>query len=76
MQAITAAANFLNGKYLSDCGLYIYARTLCDVHGRNLLVKLSKIFWSRGKKKDIKRLVWTHPKASVYGGIMADEAGL
>jgi tRNA(adenine34) deaminase len=29
MQALTAAANFLGGKYLSDCTLYVSAKPYC-----------------------------------------------
>lgn len=33
MLAITAAADRLGGKYLTDCTLYVYRGALCDVCG-------------------------------------------
>lgn len=37
MQAITAAANTLGGKYLADCTLYGHGRAVSDVCRRNRL---------------------------------------
>ena len=76
MQAITAAANFLNGKYLSDCSLYVTLEPCVMCMGAIYLSQLSKIiFGAEDKKRGYqKACLDPHPKASVYGGVMADEA--
>jgi tRNA(adenine34) deaminase len=38
MQALTAAANYMGGKYLPECTLYVTTGTLCNVRGGILLV--------------------------------------
>ena len=76
MQAITAAANFLNGKYLSDCSLYVTLEPCVMCMGAIYWSQLSKIiFGAEDKKRGYqKTFLGPHPKASVYGGVMADEA--
>jgi len=76
MQAITSAAYYLNGKYLSDCILYVTLEPCVMCMGAIYWSQLSKIVFGA---KDIKRgyqqaLLDPHPKANVYGGIMAGEA--
>lgn len=76
MQAITAAANYLNGKYLSDCSLYVTLEPCVMCMGAIYWSQLSKIVFAAD---DVKRgyqqaRLNPHPKATVYGGIMADEA--
>ena len=76
MQAITAAASYLGGKYLDECTLYVTLEpcTMCA----------GAIGWSQ-----LKRLVYgasdpkrgytifapnaLHPKTEVVSGVMADE---
>ena len=54
MQAITAAANFLNGKYLSDCSLYVTLEPCVMCMGAIYWSQLSKtIFGAKDKKKRI-----------------------
>ena len=76
MQAITAAANFLNGKYLNDCSLYVTLEPCVMCMGAIYWSQLSKIiFGAEDKKRGYqKACLDPHPKASVYGGVMADEA--
>ena len=76
MQAITSAANYLNGKYLSDCILYVTLEPCVMCMGAIYWSQLSKIVFGAN---DIKRgykqaYLDPHPKAMVYGGIMASEA--
>ena len=61
MQAITAAANFLNGKYLSDCSLYVTLEPCVMCMGAIYWSQLSKtIFGAKDKKRGYNRLVWAH----------------
>ena len=76
MQAITAAADFLNGKYLSDCSLYVTLEPCVMCMGAIYWSQLSKIvFGAEDKKRGYQQACLDpQPKASVFGGIMADEA--
>ena len=76
MQAITAAANFLNGKYLSDCSLYVTLEPCVMCMGAIYWSQLSKIiFGAEDKKRGYQQAQLTpHPRATVLEGIMADEA--
>lgn len=76
MQAITAAANQLGGKYLTNCTLYVTVEPCIMCAGA--------LGWSQVKRivygtRDDKRgfSVYApkalHPKAEVVGGILEDE---
>ena len=51
MQAITAAAHFLNGKYLSDCSLYVTLEPCVMCMGAIYWSQLSKIVFGAEDKK-------------------------
>ncbi len=76
MQAITAAANYLNGKYLSDCSLYVTLEPCVMCMGAIYWSQLSKIIFAANddKRGYQQARLNPHPKATVYGGVMADEA--
>ena len=76
MQVITAAAHFLNGKYLSDCTIYVTLEPCVMCMGAIYWSKLSRIvFAAHDNKRGYKKArVNPHPKATVQGGIMGDEA--
>ena len=76
MQAITAAANFLGGKYLKDCTLYVTLEPCQMCAGALYWSQISKIVFGasdthRGYEKLGTQL---HPKTTVVSGIMANEA--
>ncbi len=77
MQAITAASNFLGGKYLNECTLYVTLEPCQMCAGA--------LYWSQ-----IKRIVYgavderrgcaamgttLHPKTEMIGGILEKECG-
>ena len=76
MQAITSASHFLNGKYLSDCCLYVTLEPCVMCMGAIYWSQLRKIvFGAEDKKRGFQQAhLEAHPKATVYGGIMAEEA--
>ena len=76
MQAITAAAHFLNGKYLSDCTLYVTLDPCVMCMGAIYWSQLSRIvFAAHDSKRGYQQAhLNPHPKAIVHGGIMGDEA--
>lgn len=76
MQAITAAANFLGGKYLKDCTLYVTLEPCQMCAGALYWSQISKIVFGasdthRGYEKMGTQL---HPKTTVVRGVLADEA--
>ncbi|WP_339711441.1 nucleoside deaminase [uncultured Kriegella sp.] len=76
MQAITAAANFLGGKYLKDCTLYVTLEPCQMCGGALYWSQISKVVYAA---KDAQRgygVMGTklHPKTEVVGGILENEA--
>lgn len=76
MQAITAAANFLGGKYLKDCTLYVTLEPCQMCAGALYWSQISKIVYAA---KDAKRGCGAmgtklHPKTTISGGILEKEA--
>ncbi len=76
MQAITAAANFLGGKYLTGCTLYVTLEPCQMCAGALYWSQISKIvFGARDEHRGfIAMETKLHPKTTVVSGIMADEA--
>ncbi len=76
MQAITAAANFLGGKYLINCTLYVTLEPCQMCAGALYWSQISKIVYgARDNDRGCIALnTKLHPKTEIVGGIMADEA--
>ncbi|MDC6403993.1 MULTISPECIES: nucleoside deaminase [Maribacter] len=76
MQAITAAANFLGGKYLRDCTLYVTLEPCQMCGGALFWSQISKIVYAASDPKRGFRAMGTHlhPKTEVVGGILEYEA--
>ena len=77
MQAITSAANFLGGKYLQNCTLYVTLEPCQMCAGALYWSQISNIVYgARDEERGcIKLETKLHPKTKMVGGIMADEAG-
>ena len=78
MQAITAAANYLGGKYLNECTLYITLEPCIMCAGAIHWAQLKKIvFAAADPKRGYLRLNQNvlHPKTIVESGTMALECG-
>ena len=76
MQALTAAANFMGGKYLRDCTLYVTLEPCVMCAGACYWFQLSKIvFGAYDTKLGFGRLNQkiTHPKTLITGGIHENE---
>ncbi len=76
MQAITAAANFLGGKYLKECTLYVTLEPCQMCAGALYWSQISKIVYGA---KDMERgcgVMGTklHPKTKIEGGVLEKEA--
>ncbi|MFV8336310.1 nucleoside deaminase [Flavobacterium sp. RSP29] len=76
MQAITAAANFLGGKYLIGCTLYVTLEPCQMCAGALYWSQISKIVFGATDENRgfVKMGTQLHPKTTVISGIMANEA--
>ena len=77
MQAITAAANTLGGKYLQDCTLYVTVEPCMMCAGAIGWSQLSRIVYGAGDEKRGYSAFTNrhplHPKATITPGVLADE---
>jgi len=76
MQAITSAANFLGGKYLHNCTLYVTLEPCQMCAGGLYWSQISKIVYGASDaQRGFKTMGTTlHPKTKVIGGILENEA--
>lgn len=76
MQSITSAANFLGGKYLKDCTLYVTLEPCQMCAGALYWSQISKIvFGARDEQRGFLNMgTKLHPKTTVVSGVMANEA--
>ncbi|PCJ92804.1 MAG: tRNA-specific adenosine deaminase [Flavobacteriaceae bacterium] len=76
MQAITAAANFLGGKYLHNCTLYVTLEPCQMCAGALYWSQISKIIYGAKDHERGCRVLGTklHPKTKMIGGILEEEA--
>ena len=76
MQAITAAANYLGGKYLKDCTLYVTLEPCQMCAGALYWSQISKIVYGATDEQRgfVSMGTQLHPKTEVVSGILAQEA--
>ena len=76
MQSITAAANFLGGKYLKDCTLYVTLEPCQMCAGALYWSQISKIvFGARDEQRGfLTHGTKLHPKTQVKHGVLAQES--
>jgi len=81
MQAITAAANYLGGKYLNECTLYVTLEPCVMCAGAIHWAQFNKIVFAASDEKrgymrinsHNNQLGILHPKTTVESGVMAEE---
>lgn len=76
MQAITAAANYLGGKYLTDCTLYVTVEPCVMCAGAIAWAQMGKLVIGtadekRGYQKYAPQAL--HPKTVVVNNVLTDE---
>jgi len=73
--AITAASNFLGGKYLHDCTLYVTLEPCPMCLGALYWSQISKIVYSAKDKKNEFNGFQSkiHPKTTIEGGVLANQ---
>lgn len=76
MQAITAAANLLGGKYLTDCTLYVTVEPCVMCAGAIGWAQIRRVVYGASDdKRGYARLAPRafHPKCNVQSGILEEE---
>ena len=76
MQSITAADNYLCGKYLIGCTLYVTLEPCQMCAGALYWSQISKIVYGASDEHRgfVKMGTQLHPKTSVVSGVLANEA--
>ncbi|MEE1961787.1 nucleoside deaminase [Allomuricauda taeanensis] len=76
MQAITAASNFLGGKYLHGCTLYVTLEPCQMCAGALYWSQISKVVYGAADLERGFSVVGgnLHPKTEILGGVMENEA--
>ena len=76
MQAITAAANFLGGKYLQNCTLYVTLEPCQMCAGALYWSQIDRVVYGASDKQRgfIAMETKLHPKTKLEGGVLAEEA--
>ena len=78
MQAITAAANFIGGKYLVDCTLYVTVEMCPMCAGACYWAQVGEVVYGAPDPKRGYSLLsenLLHPKTKVTQGVLAEECG-
>lgn len=75
MQAFTAAADFLGGKYLKKCTLYVTLEPCQMCAGASYWTQIEKIVYGASEPKSGFRVLQTklHPKTKVVSGVLEEE---
>ncbi|WP_426062882.1 nucleoside deaminase [Flavobacterium sp. DSP2-3-1] len=78
MQSITAAANYLGGKYLMGCTLYVTLEPCQMCAGALYWSQISRVVYGATDENRgfVKMGTQLHPKTTVVSGIMANEASV
>lgn len=76
MQAFTAAANYLGGKYLKDCTLYVTVEPCVMCAGASYWTQISRIVYGardqkRGYSSFHDKII--HPKTEIVSGVLEEE---
>ena len=76
MQAITSASNYLGGKYLHNCTLYVTLEPCQMCAGALYWSQISRIVYGAEDKERGFQTMGTklHPKTKLEGGVLAKES--
>ena len=76
MQAFTSAADYLGGKYLNKCTLYVTLEPCVMCAGASFWTQIKKVvFGATDEKRGFSKLTEqiTHPKTEIEGGVLQEE---
>lgn len=79
MQAFTSAAEYLGGKYLRDCTLYVTLEPCVMCGGAAYWTQITKIVYgATDHKRGVSKLGISvfHPKTKIVGGVLQEECAL
>lgn len=78
MQAFTAASDFLGGKYLKDCTLYVTLEPCQMCAGASYWTQIGKIVYGASElERGFVNLNTTlHPKTKVVNGVLEEECSM
>jgi len=78
MQAITSAANFLGGKYLKDCTMYVTMEPCVMCSGALSWSQISKVvIGARDERRGfINKHLSLHPKTEIITGVLEHDCSL
>ena len=76
MQAITSASNYLGGKFLHNCTLYVTLEPCPMCAGALYWSQISRVVYAADDKKRGMNVMGSklHPKTTIRGGVLAKEA--
>ncbi|SOS47845.1 nucleoside deaminase [Tenacibaculum dicentrarchi] len=77
MQAFTAASDFLGGKYLKNCTLYVTLEPCQMCAGASYWAQIGKIVYGASEPKLGFSVLQTklHPKTKIVAGVLEEECG-
>jgi tRNA(adenine34) deaminase len=76
MQAFTAAADYLRGKYLKECTLYVTIEPCVMCSGAAYWTQLKRVvFGAKDEKRGVSNLgiELLHPKTTLTSGVLENE---
>jgi tRNA(adenine34) deaminase len=76
MQAFTAAADYLGGKYLNECTLYVTLEPCVMCGGAAYWTQLKKlVYGAKDEKRGFSTLAQNilHPKTEIESGLLQEE---
>lgn len=78
MQSITSAANFLGGKYLKDCTMYVTLEPCVMCVGALFWSQISRlVIGARDEKRGfLNKQIELHPKTEIITGVLEEECSL
>lgn len=77
MQAFTSASDFLGGKYLNECTLYVTLEPCVMCGGAAFWTQIKEIIYgAKDKKRGVSSLQHNilHPKTNIQGGLLEKES--
>ena len=78
MQSITSAANFLGGKYLKDCTMYVTLEPCVMCAGALFWSQIFRlVIGARDEKRGfLNKEIELHPKTEIITGVLEEECSL
>jgi len=79
MQTFTSAANYIGGKYLKDCSLYVTLEPCIMCAGASYWTQISRlVFGAYDQKRGFSKLNVSilHPSTKIIGGVLEEDCAL